>query len=198
MATAKFQGAPWKPLRLFRLRLCIPLHLSLLAVTRAGSEDQSHREFQLTRRRSGCHPGNDPGARAINATASWISRIDVVEDIEGIKTELGVDVLADRSVLQCGEIGIEERRASVAVALSIAECIEVGPGERSGSRAVGAKSRVGHEVRPRVGCSVEGSEIRWHNADRLVGLAGSVRYVRSALAIARTEGETARPVQGRA
>jgi hypothetical protein len=168
---------------------------------RAGSEDQSHREFQLTRRRSGCHRGNGPGARAINAdriAAPWICRIDVVEDIEGIDTELGVDVLVDRSVLQCGEVGIKERRASVAVALSIAECIEVGPGERSGSRAVWAKSRVGHEVRPRVGCSVERREIGWHNADRLVGQAGSVRYVGSALAIARTEGETARPVQRRA
>src|SRR5580704_3932451 len=122
----------------------------------------------------------------------------MVEDIERIHTELGVDVLADRSVLQRGEIGIEVPRASVAVALSIAEGIEVGPGERSSSRAVGAKSRVGHEVRPRVGCIVERSETRGHRTDRLVGLAGSVRYVRSALAIARTEEETARPVQRRA
>ncbi len=85
---------------------------------------------------SDCHPGDDPGASAIDASVSWICRTDVIEEIEGIDTELGCDVLMDRSVFGYGQVGIEERWARVVVASSIAEYIEVGPGERSGSRAI--------------------------------------------------------------
>ena len=45
-------------------------------------------------------PGDDPGATAVNATVSRISSSNVVEDIESIDTELGCDVLTDRSVLR--------------------------------------------------------------------------------------------------
>ena len=126
--------------------------------SRPASEDQSHREFQLTRRRPDCHPGNDPGARAMNATASWICRIDVVEDIEGIHTELGADVLTNRSVLQCGEVGIEVQRARLAVArASLKYRGRAGKTVRSSSRLGQKQSRQG--VRPRAGCSVE--EVRF-------------------------------------
>ena len=68
-------------------------------ILHGNSKADCHGELQLTRTVSNGHPGNDPGASAIDAGVSWISRIDVVEDIEGIHPELSCDVLADGSVL---------------------------------------------------------------------------------------------------
>ena len=96
-----------------------------------------HGKLQLTRTVSSGHPGNDPGARAVDAGISRISRIDVVEDVEGIHPELSVDVLVDRSALHDRQVGIKERRPEVAVALNVAKVIEEGPCERSADRSVG-------------------------------------------------------------
>src|SRR5581483_7290771 len=99
-----------------------------LASCVGNSKAECRRKFQLPRTLSESHPGDDSGATAIDASISWISRTDVVEDIEGIHTELGCDVLVDRCVLRHGKVGIEERWAKVIVTSNIAELIE----ERSG------------------------------------------------------------------
>jgi hypothetical protein len=78
------------------------------AAGEARSKAKRRGKLQLPRTLSESHPGNDPGATAIDAGVSWISRTDVVEYIEGIHTELGCDVLMYRSVLRYGQVGIEE------------------------------------------------------------------------------------------
>ncbi len=159
---------------------------------------KGHGEFQLTRTLSDCHPGNDPGTGAIDAIVSWISRTDVVEEIEGIEAELGGEVLSYLRVLGDGQVGIEERWAIVGVASIIPKLIEERPGKRSRNRSILEHWGNWFEVVPAVVRGAERSEMRRQNAARLVGLAGTVRNIGSALAIARTEGETARPAQIRA
>ncbi len=147
----------------------------------------------MTRRLPDCHASDDPGPRAIYTCVSWISGADVVEEIESIHTELGCEVLPNLSILQYGDVGIKKRWTIVAVASNCTELIEEGPGEYSRDRSVRSHRRARHEKRPRVGCRVERSEMYRHISTRLVGLTGAVRYVGSALAIARSVGETARP-----
>ena len=62
-------------------------------------ELECYGELQLAWAGSNRHPGNDPRASAIDAGVSRISRIDVVENIEGIHPELSTDVLVHGSVL---------------------------------------------------------------------------------------------------
>lgn len=126
-----------------------------------NSKAKCHRKLQLPRTLSEGHPGDDPGAAAIDASVSWISRTDVVEYVEGIHTELGCDVLMDRGVLRYGQVGIEERWAKVVVTSNIAELIEEGPGKWSGNRSVCAHGGNWSEVGPAVGSGIERGEMRW-------------------------------------
>ncbi len=163
-----------------------------------NSKNECHREFQLTWALSDCHPGDDPGASAINAIVSWISRTNVVEEIKGIEAELGCEVFPYRRVLGNGQVGIEERWTIVGVPSIVPKLIEERPGKRSRNRSILEHWANWFEVGPAVVRGVERSEMHRQNAARLVGLAGAVRNVRSALAIVQTNGETARPAQIRA
>jgi hypothetical protein len=159
------------------------------------SKAKRHRKLQLTRTLSESHPSDDPGSAAIDASVSWISRADVIEDIEGIHTELGCDVLTNGSVLRYGQIGIEEGWAKVIVTSNITEVIEVGPRKWSRAGSVWAKGSNWFEILTRMRGRVERGEMCWQTPTCFVGHPGTVRYVGSALAIARSVGQTARPVQ---
>ena len=70
---------------------------------RTFSERELHSKVQLAHRRIRREACDKSSGAAIHAIV-WIIEVDVIEDVERLKTELPVESLGNREILEQGEV----------------------------------------------------------------------------------------------